>query len=68
MKKTSEIHTKEAKRILRYVIGTINFSICYYTSKRFELVGSSDVDWGGSLDYQESKTGDYFYVFMGLNT
>jgi hypothetical protein len=45
-----EIHMKAAKRILRYVRGTLNFGIHYHTSKRFNLIGFSDSDWGGSLD------------------
>jgi hypothetical protein len=39
-----EIHMKATKRILRYVRGTLNFGIHYYTSKRFNLVGFSDSD------------------------
>jgi hypothetical protein len=45
-----EIHMKDTKRILRYVKDTLNFGIHYYTSKRFNLIGFSDSDWGGSLD------------------
>jgi hypothetical protein len=35
----SKIHMKATKRILRYVKGTLNFGIHYYTYKRFNLVG-----------------------------
>jgi hypothetical protein len=44
MTEPSEMHMKEAKRILRYVKGTLNFRIHYYTSKRFNLVVFSDSD------------------------
>lgn len=44
MTNPSEIHMKAAKRILRYVKGTLNFGIHYYSSKKFNLVGFSDSD------------------------
>jgi hypothetical protein len=55
-----EIHMKAAKRILRYVRGTLNFCIHYYTSNRFNLLGFSDSDWGGSLDDRKSTSGNCF--------
>lgn len=45
---------KETKRILRYVKGTLNFSIHYYSSEKFNLVGFSDSYWGGSIDDRKS--------------
>jgi hypothetical protein len=56
----SKIHMKATKRILRYVRGTLNFDIHYYTCKRFNLVGFSDSDWRGSLDDQKSTSGNCF--------
>ena len=50
MKNPSQIHMKAAKIILRYVKDTLNFGIHYYFSKKFNLVGFSDSDWGGSMD------------------
>eukprot|EP00253_Pinus_taeda_P011981 PITA_11981 len=52
MTNPSKIHMKEAKRILRYVKGILNFGIHYYSSEKFNLVRFSDSDWGGSLDDQ----------------
>lgn len=64
----SKIHIKVGKRILKYVKGTINFGIHYYTCKRFELVGFSDLDCGGSLDDRKSTCGDCFSLCLGLIT
>jgi hypothetical protein len=68
MTEPSEIHMKATKRILRYVKGTLNFGIHYYTSKRFNLVGFSDFDWGGSLDDQKSTSGNCLSFGSGLIT
>ena len=48
--------------------GTLNFGIHYYTSKRFNLVGFSDFDWGGSLDDHKSTSGNCFSFGSGLIT
>ena len=55
-----EIHMKVAKRILRYVKDTLNFGIHYYSSEKFNLVGFSDSDWGGSIDDCKSTSGNCF--------
>lgn len=60
MTNPSEIHMNAAKRILRYVKGTLNFGIHYYSSEKFNLVGFSDLDWGGSLDDRKSTSGNCF--------
>ena len=59
---------KVAKRILRYVKGTLNVGIHYYTSKRFNLVGFSDSDRGISLDDRKSTFGNCFSFGSGLIT
>ena len=61
-----EIHMKVAKRILRYVKGTLEFGIHYYSSEKFNLVGFSDSDWGGSLDDRKSTSGNCFSFGSGL--
>ncbi|KAG6531945.1 hypothetical protein ZIOFF_005781 [Zingiber officinale] len=45
-----ETHWKAAKRILRYVRGTLNHRLFYSHSNNSQLVGYSDSDWGGDCD------------------
>lgn len=59
---------KAAKRILRYVKGTLNIGIHYYSFEKFNLVGFSDSDWGGSLDDCKSTSGNFFSFGSGLIT
>jgi hypothetical protein len=55
-------HFKTAKRILRYVKGTIDFDLLYQSSNEFKLVGYSDSDWGGDVDDKKSTIGFVFYL------
>jgi len=66
MTEPSELHMQAAKRILRYVKGTLAFGIHYYSSKGFNLVGFSDSDWGGSVDDRKSTSGNCFTFGSGL--
>ncbi|KAL5575123.1 hypothetical protein UlMin_016822 [Ulmus minor] len=56
-------HFKAAKRILRYLKGTIDFGLFYSVSNDYKFVGYSDSDWGGDIDNRRSTTG--FVFFMG---
>ncbi|XP_061373189.1 secreted RxLR effector protein 161-like [Gastrolobium bilobum] len=58
-------HWKAAKRILRYVQGTISQGLHYSKSDKYKLVGYSDSDWCGDVDDRKSTTG---YVFFMGNT
>ena len=42
MHNASEIHLKAAKRVVRYIKGTINFGIKFNKIKEFKLFGFSD--------------------------
>jgi hypothetical protein len=55
-------HFKVAKRILRYIKGTIDFGLLYPSSNEFKFVGYSDSDWGGDVDDIKSTTGFVFYL------
>ena len=63
MEKPTITHFKAAKRILRYLKGTINFSLFYSASNNYKLVGYSDSDFGGDIDDRKSTSG--FVFFMG---
>ena len=55
-----------AKRILRFIKGTLNYGLCYSSSQNFEITGYSDNDRAGSLEDRKSTTG--FIFFMGETT
>ncbi|KAL5794299.1 hypothetical protein ACOSP7_002893 [Xanthoceras sorbifolium] len=46
----SEIHLIAAKRILRYIKGTVNYGVKFEKCQSFKLCGFSDSDWAGSID------------------
>eukprot|EP00253_Pinus_taeda_P010927 PITA_10927 len=60
MKTPCESHWKAAKRILRYVHGTVQLGIHYSAEASPLLVGFTNSDWAGDPDDQKSTTG---YVF-----
>ena len=55
-------HVKMAKRIFRYIKGTLDFGLFYSSSKNFKLVGYSNSDWAGDIDDRKSTTGFLFYM------
>ncbi|PWA98023.1 hypothetical protein CTI12_AA024020 [Artemisia annua] len=65
MEEPTTKHLEIAKRILRYIKGTIDYGMFYSTSEDFKLVGYSDSDWAGNKDDGRSTTG--FLFFLGNN-
>jgi hypothetical protein len=65
MQTPHEIHWKVAKRILRYVRGTVQFGIHYSLGGTPLLVGFTDSDWAGDPDYQNSTAGYVFSLGSG---
>ncbi|KAF5378035.1 hypothetical protein D9757_011525 [Collybiopsis confluens] len=51
------IHLTAAKRILRYLKGTLNLGIKYSSLDDFEPVLFSDADWGNGIDDRKSISG-----------
>jgi hypothetical protein len=47
MQESHELHWKVAKRILRYVHGTITFGIHYAVYSTLDLIRFTDSDWAG---------------------
>ncbi|KAB2604853.1 hypothetical protein D8674_037140 [Pyrus ussuriensis x Pyrus communis] len=56
-----EMHLAAAKRVLRYLKGTISLGILYRKGGHVELRGYSDSDYAGDLDDRKSTSG---YLFM----
>ncbi|XP_070662188.1 secreted RxLR effector protein 161-like [Malus domestica] len=57
----TEMHLAAAKRVLRYVKGTIGLGVLYRKGEHAELRGYTDSDYAGDLDDRKSTSG---YLFM----
>ena len=53
------------KRIIKYVITTVDFGVWYSKDTNDVLVGYSDADWAGNADDKKSTSEGCFY--MGNN-
>nr|XP_051220893.1 uncharacterized mitochondrial protein AtMg00810-like [Lolium perenne] len=51
------------KRILRYIRGTMDFSLSLHASTATDIVAYSDVDWAGCPDRRRSMSG--YCVYFG---
>ncbi|KAL3749900.1 hypothetical protein ACJRO7_010945 [Eucalyptus globulus] len=58
----SELHMVAAKRVLRYLRGTLSYGIKFCRVQEFKLQGYSDSDWAGSMDDMMSTSG-YCFTF-----
>jgi len=56
MHRASELHLRAAKRILRYVRGTVSFGVKYEKCKSFKLHGFSDSDWAVTIEDMKSTS------------
>eukprot|EP00253_Pinus_taeda_P021158 PITA_21158 len=65
MKTPHESHWKEAKRILHYVQGTIQFGIHYSAKASPLLVGFTDFDWAGDPNDWKSTASYVFTLGSG---
>lgn len=61
-----EAHWKAAKRIPRYLQGTMAFCLKFEKDKAFELVGYVDADWANSTVDRKSYTGFCFTLSGGV--
>ena len=52
-----ETHVQEIEGIFRYLKGTLDFGLCYLTSKDFSLTTYTDIDWAGSVDDRKNTIG-----------
>ncbi|CAL9029386.1 unnamed protein product [Prunus brigantina] len=58
-------HMGVARRVLRYVQGTLNYGIEYVKNKSAILIGFCDADWAGSEDDSRSTSGYAFSFGSG---
>ncbi|XP_074341823.1 secreted RxLR effector protein 161-like [Apium graveolens] len=61
MQNPSQIHFRAAKRILRYLQGTLDYGIYYKAGENLNLIAYSDSDWARSIDDMKSTSG---YAFL----
>jgi len=57
MQSPSDIHFAAAKRVLRYLRGTVQLGIWFRPVEEGALLGFVDSDWGGNIDDMKSTTG-----------
>ncbi|KAL4025858.1 hypothetical protein IC575_014264 [Cucumis melo] len=53
---SKELHLHDVKRILKYLLGTIDVGLWYPRNVEFNLVGYSDADFAGSLPDRKSTS------------
>lgn len=61
-------HLGAARRILKYVAGSIKLGMLYESVDNFKLIGYSDSDWAGCLDDRKSTSGSVFSLGSGAIT
>ena len=58
----SHLHLGVAKRVLRYLQGTVELGIKYFRNIEVKLIGHCDSDWGGCIDDMKSTSGHSLLV------
>jgi hypothetical protein len=53
-------HLIDAKHILIYLCGILNYSLRYSSNRYIQLHGFTDLDWKGSVDDRKSTYGICF--------
>lgn len=61
----NELHLQAAKRVLRYVKGTVDLRIFYKKGEDGILLGYTDSDYAGDLDDRKSTSGYVFKLGTG---
>ena len=63
MEKPTTEHLAAVKHLLRYIAGTLNFSVTYERGRgALKLMGYSDADLAGDVDDRKSTTGMIFFL------
>lgn len=61
----SKSHLGAAKRILRYICGTVSYGLWYFPVTDFKCFGCTDSDWASCMDDRKSTTGYVFSLGSG---
>ncbi|CAI0540521.1 unnamed protein product [Linum tenue] len=68
MAKPTRLHMAVAKRVLRYLKGTLEYGIRYTPHDQDEgLVGFTDSDYAGDINDRRSTSGYVFFWLEGLS-
>ncbi|XP_043461999.1 secreted RxLR effector protein 161-like [Leptopilina heterotoma] len=59
----TEQHWRAVKKVMRYLKGTLNFSLVYKGNDQGQFHGYSDSDYAGDLSERKSTSG-YVFVFQ----
>ncbi|XP_040930124.1 receptor-like protein kinase FERONIA [Gossypium hirsutum] len=59
-------HFRAAKRVLRYIKGTIGHGVLFKRAENMKLIGYVDSDWAGSSDDMRSTSGYAFSLGSGM--
>lgn len=59
---SKESHLKAAKRVIRYVHGTVDFSLWYSFDTTLVVSRFLDADWASNVDDSKSTSGGCFYI------
>ena len=60
------MHLKAAKKIVRYIRGTVDYGVKFEKCQNFKLLEFLDSDWDGSIDDMKSTSGYYFNQGSGV--
>ena len=65
MSQPADSHWFAAKRILRYLAGTMEKGVTYTRQEKYDLTAYTDSDWGSDVDDRRSVTGYVVYAQGG---
>jgi hypothetical protein len=63
---TKEVQLRPVKRIMRYLVYTPKFGLCYPKGSTFDLIGYSDADWAGCKIDRKSTSGTCQFLGRSL--
>ncbi|KAA3474308.1 Integrase, catalytic core [Gossypium australe] len=62
----NEQHFQAAKRVLRYIKGTLGYGVLFNKAESLKLIGYIDSDWAGSSDDMKTTSGYAFTLGSGM--
>jgi len=68
MQQPSKVHYRAAKRVMRYIAGTLEYGIWCSKTSNFKLFGFTDSDWASSIDDRRSVSVNVFTLGSGAIT